>query len=457
MLVDLFMPFCEAQQAHIKRLEDRLAVDSSNSSKPPSKDEHKPSGRRSLRTKSGKPPGGQAGHAGAGPSLRDDADEILRYAVDDCPGCGHDLRGVALEEVIRKQVEDLPVIRPVITEHRVEVKRCPCCERRWRAAGCAVEHRFEYGPRIKALGVYLSAHQFIPAGRTRQLFGALGVELSTGTLDNFRKSAAGELEGFMGRLRTSISTAAAGFFDETGIKVGGVGHWVHVAATAARSLFLLHRKRGREAHAAMDVLPHFRGVLHRDDYAPYRHYTDATHSLCCAHLQRELVFATERDGQGAWADPLIGLLLRIKAAAERAPTGAVDARWRGRFRRRYAELVALGLRDNPPKIKKDGKKRGRTAQTRTVNLLLRLRDNEDEVLRFMTHPHARYDNNQAERDLRMNKVRQKVSGGFRSLEAGRQFMRIRSFIATAVKQQADPLEELVKLFTPGNTGYMRLA
>ena len=132
-------------------------------------------------------------------------------------------------------------------------------------------------------------------------------------------------------------------------------------------------------------------------------------------------------------------------------------RWQGRHRKRYRELITTGIKNNPPRIKPDGNIRGRTARSKTVNLLWRLRDKEDEVLRFMTHPDARFDNNQAERDLRMNKVRQKVSGGFRSAKAGAEFMNIRSFVSTAIKQQADPVEELVKLFTPGSTDYMRLA
>ena len=135
----------------------------------------------------------------------------------------------------------------------------------------------------------------------------------------------------------------------------------------------------------------------------------------------------------------------------------MDVRWQGRHRKRYRELITTGIKNNPPRIKPDGNIRGRTARSKTVNLLWRLRDKEDEVLRFMTHPDARFDNNQAERDLRMNKVRQKVSGGFRSAKAGAEFMNIRSFVSTAIKQLADPVEELVKLFTPGSTDYMRLA
>lgn len=468
MLVDLFMPFCEAQQATIdqkraiieeqratiKKLEDKLAINSRNSSKPLSKDEHKPPKARSLRKESGKLPSGQAGHKGHKRKLSDSPDEIIPYTVDICEDCGKDLRSVLADEILRKQVEDIPPLSTIITEYQVEVKTCPCCATRWQAGGCPVTHEFEYGPRIKAISVCLSAYQFIPALRTKQMLKVFGVELSTGTLDNFRKSANRELTDFIERLRTSIISSGSAFFDETGIKVKGVGHWVHVAATALFSLFLLHRKRGREAHTEMNVLPEYEGILHRDDY---HSYPKATHSLCNAHFLRDLIYAIDRDGQKEWADPMIKLLVRIKKQSEEAASGVVDVRWQGRHRKRYRELVAVGLKKNPPRVKKDGKIRGRTAQPKTVNLLLRLLDKEDEVLRFMAHADARFDNNQAERDLRMNKVRQKVSGGFRSPKAGAEFMNIRSFAATAIKRQADPVEELVKLFTPGNTDYMRLA
>lgn len=459
MLVDLFMPFCEAQQETIKKLEDKLAVTSANSSKPPSKDDFKPTKARSLREKSGKKPGGQLGHKGSKSRLIDNPNEIIPYTITACPGCGSNLSGVSPDGFIRKQVEDIPPLKTIVTEHRIEIKTCPCCAIQWQAAGCPedIKHEFQYGPRVKAISVYLSAFQFIPAFRTKQLLKVFGVNLSTGTLDNFRKSAARQLPEFLETLRFSIIASLCGFFDETGMKVKGIGHWVHVAATELFSLFMIHPKRGREAHDEMDVLTWFEGILHRDDYHSYHAYPQATHSLCVAHLLRDLIYAIDRDKQEEWADPFIKLLLQVKRQKVESSNGVVDRRWQGRHRKKYRELLAIGLKRNPPAVKEDGSTRGRTAQTKTVNLLLRLRDNEDEVLRFMTHALAQFDNNQAERDLRMNKVRQKVSGGFRSLVAAQEFMDIRSFVATAIKRGADPVEELVNLFTPGNGDYMRLA
>lgn len=457
LIIALFMPFCEAQQRRIKELEDKLAKNSSNSSIPPSKDTFKPSKQRSLRQLSGKKPGGQLGHKGRKKPLSDNPDEIIPYKVSHCPDCDRDLSRIAPDDIIRRQVEDLPPIKTFITEHQIELKTCPCCAVQWQAGGCSINNEFEYGPRIKAISVYLSAFQFIPAFRTKQMLSVLGVELSTGSLDNFRRRAARELQPFVNDLTQSIKTATAGFFDETSMKIKGLGHWVHVAATSLMTLFCLHPNRGRQAHRDINILPHFKGVLHRDDYHSYHAYNEATHSLCNAHLLRDLKFAIEQNNQASWAEPLIELLLKIKEQVERADGGVLTPSWQGRHRKRYQHLVAKGLQLNPPAVKKDGSRRGRTKQSRTVNLLLRFQDQEDAILRFMTHPEACFDNNQAERDLRMNKVRQKVSGGFRSKQAGEEFMRIRSLISTAIKQGVDPIEQLVAVFSPGDESYMSLA
>jgi transposase len=179
------MPFCESQQQRIKELEDKLAVNSSNSSKPLSKDDFKQPKARSLREKSGKQPGGQPGHTGQGGRLKDDPDEIIRYAILECPECGKNLSDAAPDGIIRRQVEDLPPIKTFVTEHQIELKTCPCCALELQAGGCPVVHQFEYGPRVKAICVYLSAFQFIPALRTKQMMKVMGVNLSTGSLDNF--------------------------------------------------------------------------------------------------------------------------------------------------------------------------------------------------------------------------------------------------------------------------------
>lgn len=450
----------EKLEQRIKHLEDRLAINSGNSSLPSSKDSLQSPQKRSMRTKSGKKPGGQRGHKGQGGKLKDDPDHTHKFEVTHCPDCNVDLKKQPIDLLIRKQEEDLPPIRTVVTEYQTEVKTCPCCGQQWQAMGCPnhIRHEFQYGPRIKALSVYLSAHQFLPAKRVKDTLAIFGVEISTGTLDNFRVWAAHRLGGFVNTMRQSIIDSLAGFFDETGIKVKAAGHWINVAATSLLCLFMLHAKRGRIAHDQMGVLAHFRGVLHRDDYHSYRDvYDQAKHSLCCAHLIRDLKYAIERDDQEEWAQPMIDILLRANKQTQNSSTGVLDVRWQDLLRKEYDRLVALGLSKNPLKVKENGEARGRTAQSKTCNLLLRFQNKAEDILRFMSDSNAEFTNNQAERDLRMNKVRQKISGGFRFKKAGEEFMTIRSFVATAVKGGADPVEELVKVFTPDNQEYMWLA
>ena len=462
ILVDLFMPFCRELQEENdrlrkenKELRDQLAQNSRNSSKPPSQDVNRPVKRRPQGVAK-RPVGGQPGHKGHGGQLRDKPDHIVPYRLGDCPECGHDLRQVEVEEVVRKQVEDLPPIKTVVTEYQMEVKTCPGCAVRWQAGGCEQRHEFEYGPRVKALAVYLSAYHFIPQKRVQELLGVFGIELSTGTLNNFRTAAANRLGPFIEGVRKKLGKAPAAYFDETGLRVGGIGHWVHVACDKLYSLFGIYRGRGKDAHVGMGVLPGFSGIAHRDAYRPYDEYAGKRDSLCCGHIVRELEFAIERDGQEVWAQPMKDLLLEINQQVAGRKDGVVDKRWQGRYRTRYRALIGQGLAMNPEAKRPDTQTRGATKQSKTHNLLKRMRDREEDILRFMTEPLAEFTNNQAERDLRMNKVRAKVSGGFRELEPAQEFMHIRSLVGTAIKQAICPLQTLESVFTHGNSNYMRL-
>lgn len=444
-------------EGRIKALEDQLAKNSRNSSKPPSQDKYKRVEKDLSPSPTKRKAGGQKGHLGQGGKLKEDPDHTIQYTLSACPDCGTDLQEVDLDEVLRKQVEDLPQIKTVVTEHQIEVKTCPCCGIQWQAGGCEVQHEFEYGPGIKSLAVYLSTYQFIPQQRIKELLGLFGAQISTGTLNNFRTAAAKQIAPFLDSLRQDITQAPAAHFDETGIKVGGVNHWVHVASTNTLSYFDIHRNRGQKAHRDIGILPVFSGIVHRDAYRSYDDYSQSRHSLCCAHIIRELNFAIERNGQQPWAKPLVDLLLAIKKQVEARPEAVAERRWQGRYRQQYRALLQQGLQMNPPAQRPDGQVKGATKQSKTYNLLIRLREREQDVLRFMAEPLAEFTNNQAERDLRMNKVRAKVSGGFRALTPAEEFMRIRSLISTAVKQAVCPLLALAQVFTPGNSQFLTLA
>ena len=483
MLVGLFMPFCKelyeenkrlkerikelevenkalqvenkALQAENKALRDQLAKNSRNSSKPPSQDQA--GAVKSTKKESNRPMGGQRGHTGQGGKLEEHPDTTLFYSLGDCPDCGQDLREVEVDEIIRKQIEDIPEIKTTVTEYQVEVKTCPGCRAQWQAGGCPAIHEFEYGPNVKALSVYLSTYQFIPQKRIKELLCIFGINLSTGTLNNFRKAAAKQIQPFIKELQQTIAKSPSAHFDETGIKVGKVNHWVHVASTLLLSFFGIYNKRGQQAHKEMDVLPKFSGIMHHDSYRPYNGYSESRSSLCCAHILRELQFAIERDNQQSWAQPMTELLLEIKKEVDESIHTIAELSSQHRYRKRYRKLIQQGLKMNPPAQRPDGQIKGATKQSKTYNLLVRLRDREDDILRFMSEPLAQFTNNQAERDLRMNKVRAKVSGGFRALKPAEEFMHIRSLISTAVKQSVCPLLTLKQVFSPGNNDFLHLA
>ena len=463
ILVEFFMPIIRAQGEEInllrqenKALKDQLSKNSRNSSQPPSQDVNRPVKRSSEERGVKRPAGGQKGHKGQGGKLKDNPDHIVSFQLGECPDCGHNLRQVESEEVVRRQMEDIPPIKTVVTEYQIEVKTCPGCAVRWQAGGCEQPHEFEYGPRVKALAVYLSTYQFLPQKRIKELLSVFGVHLSTGTLNNFRKSAAKHLEPFVEELRKKLEQAPAAYFDETGIRVGGQGHWIHVACNKLYALFGIFRSRGKKAHEEMGVLPGFKGTAHRDFYAPYDAYTNKSDSMCCGHIVRELRFAIENDGQQLWAKPMKDLLLQVNKQVEARKDGVADPRWQGRHRKKYRALVHQGLAMNPEVKRPEGQTKGATKQSKSYNLLKRLGGREEDILRFMVEPLAEFTNNQAERDLRMNKVRAKVSGGFRELKPAQEYMRIRSLISTAVKQAVCPLQSLEQLFTKGNLDYMNL-
>ena len=426
----------------IQKLEDQIAKNSRNSSKPPSLDLNRPVKRKSSVNMPKRDPGGQRGHKGQGGKLKDNPDNIVSYKLGECPDCGHDLREVAVEEILRRQVEDIPPIKTVVTEYQTEVKTCPVCVTRWQAGGCTQQHEFEYGKWGRE--------------RVKALLEVFGVQLSTGTLNNFRRAASKQLDGFMAGLRSNLKQAPAAYFDETGIRVSGENHWVHVASSKMCSLFGIYRGRGKSAHEAMGILPGFTGIAHRDAYRPYDDYAKKRDSLCCAHIVRELEFVIERHGQQAWAEQLKKLLLKANNKVLKSKHGVVSKTRYFRYRNKYRMLVKQGLDMNPALIRPDTQIKGATKQTKTRNLLMRLYHREEDILRFLVEPLAEFTNNQAERDLRMNKVRAKVSGGFRNLEPAQEFMRIRSLISTAIKQAVCPLQALEMVFTKGNTDYFAL-
>lgn len=437
-------------EARVEVLENQRQKNSRNSSKPPSSDGF---GKRtkSLRRKSERKRGGQVGHPGSTLEWRAEVDEIIMHRVTDCEGCGASLTAVQEEHWELRQVHDLPALRVWVTEHQAQVK---CCEQ----CGCVNQGQFpaqvrtlvQYGEGVKGLMVYLMEGQLLPSQRVCELLrDVLGCEVSEGTLYNVREQCHEQLAAMEEHLKKGLQDSAVGHFDETGMRVNGQLMWLHVACTAGLTYYFPHAKRGQAAMEAMDILPKFTGTSVHDGLSSYAHY-DCKHGLCNAHHLRELVFVGERYGQ-SWADEMIQLLVQIKEQvdiAKSADLGSLTPSQLGQFEQRYQELIETGFQANPlpPTDPASPKKKGRPKQSPPKNLLDRLQANQSAVLAFMHDFQVPFDNNQAERDLRMMKLKQKISGGFRSVEGAQMFCRLRGYISTLKKQGINVLDALTQVF-----------
>lgn len=438
--------------ARLGEFEARLPKDSHNSSKPPASDGLKRV-PRSLRQKSGGKSGGQAGHPGSTLCLADRPDVTILHTPAACAECGACLTDVAPAGCERRQVFDLPPLSLQVVEHRGLRKVCPVCRSLAAAPFPAeVAEPVQCGGRVKALCVYLQQYQLLPFARTREMMAdLLGCSLSEGTLFNSLAACHKRLLPVEAAIKAAVQEAEVGCFDETGVRLQKKLRWLHTASTSSLTFLALHAKRGKEAMDAIGVLPAFSGTAVHDAFPSYFGY-ECSHALCNAHLLRDLIFVQEQ-GQAAgqtpqpWAEKMSALLLSIKAAVETAQAQGQSHLCSSalcRFEAQYQALVEEGRAANPARAPSG--RRGRTRQAPARNLLARLDMRREAVLAFMSHFAVPFDNNQAERDLRMAKVRQKVSGCFRSAEGAAMFCRIRGYIATLRKQGLPVLTALQSVF-----------
>jgi transposase len=430
-----------SQQERMKILEGQLAKDSHNSSLPPSSDRFVRA-PKSLRQKRGKKPGGQKGHRGHHLRQVETPDDVLTHPVEVCEHCHHDLRDQHASLPERRQVIDLPAKRLWVTEHRVEEKQCPICYHLTRALfPSAVKAPAQYGRGIQTLAAYLIESQAVPYARASQLLQELlGVQLSAGSIATFVQTCHQQLAEVETSLKAALIKVPVLHQDETGLRVGKDGWWVHVCSTDRLTYYAAHPGRGRTALDAIGIAPQFRGTSVHDGLQSYQGYC-FTQALCNVHHLRELTFVKEELEQ-AWASKMKDLLLEMKAEVERAKAegqSELDLLVLARLLCRYDEILAEGYRANPPpgppKKSAQGKRKpGRAKQSPARNLLDRLSQRKWEVLRFLHDFAVPFDNNQAERDLRMIKVQQKVSGCFRTERGIAVFCRIRSYLSTLRKQ-----------------------
>ncbi|SRR5579875_412894 len=442
-----------SQQERIKALEGQLAKDSHNSSLPPSSDRFRRP-LKSLRQPSGKKPGGQKGHRGHHLRQVSTPDEVLLHSVNCCEQCHADLSQTPAAIAERRQVVDLPVKRLWVKEYQVEEKQCPHCFHRTRAAFLPeVKAPAQYGLGIQALATYLVEGQSVPYARASQLLQALlGVQLSAGSIASFIKTCHQQLTGMEASLKAALLSVPVLHQDETGMRVNTEGWWVHVCSTDRLTYLAAHPSRGRPALDALGIAPRFRGTSVHDGFNSYQGYA-STPALCNVHHLRELTFVEEELKQ-EWAHKMKDLLLEMKASVEQAKasgSGELDRPLFSRLLRRYDEILAEGYQATPPpgprKKSAQGKRLpGKIKQTPERNLLDRLSQGKWAALRFLSDFAVPFDNNQAERDLRMVKVQQKISGCFRTPVGLERFCRIRSYLSTLHKQDLNLLAALEQTF-----------
>jgi transposase len=436
-------------EALVAELRARLDQNSRNSSKPPSSDGYgkEPADKkRSLRRKSGRKRGGQAGHRGRHLARREEPDETVVHPVECCECCGRDLSGEPIVESQSRQVFDLPEMpRLDCVEHWIQKRRCECGHLTGSSFPEGVTAPACYGPRIRALGIYLVCYQHLPYKRAAEILSDwASAPISVGTLQAFVAQGADGLEGFLEEIRCLLRGSAVAHFDETGGRTAGVLAWIHCASTERLTLYTVHAKRGRDGIDAAGVLGGFAGTAVHDGWAPYRLYEKAAHALCGAHHLRELLGAEEK-GQ-SWAAVMSALLLDAKDAvdlARAAGTGSLSAAALAALGDCYRDVIAAGYEQNPD-LDADHAGR-RPKRSKAQNLLLRLDEREHEALRFAHDFQVPFDNNLCERDLRMIKLQQKISGCWRTLEGAERFLAVRSYISSARKQGRAPREALLAL------------
>ncbi|MGH2804055.1 MAG: IS66 family transposase [Thermoleophilaceae bacterium] len=452
--------------ARVAELERELGRHSGNSGKPPSSDTvtqrqaqqeerlSRAERRRRARAKAKelldakdqpkRRPGKQPGEPGARLDFAEDPDAVVEHRPARCSGCDGELRDAEVCGTERRQVFDLPRRRLEVTEHRAHTCRCRCGTTTKAQFPPAARATTCYGPAVRALGCYLVARQHLPVARAAELLAdALGAPVSTGWLAGITLEAADGLEGFLDELRRQLIAADVLHADETGARISGARWWFHVACTDLLTLLDCHDRRGVAAFADMAVLPFFSGVLVSDGWKPYWSVGAAEHALCCAHLLRDLASVAQVATQQPWADAMADLLVQAKRAVDAAGNDGLDRRQLRSLRARYTRILTIGCAANPEPA--PGRKRN-ALERESWNLLRRLDTQRHDVQRHWTNPAVAFDNNQAERDVRMVKLQQKISGCFRTLAGARAFCAVRSYLQTAAKHGVGQLDALTRLF-----------
>ena len=429
-------------QAQVRRLRDAAAQSSRNSSRPPSSDRSEQPKPKSLRKKSGRKPGGQPGHPGRTLQFSEQPKDTQIHRLREC-ACGEDLSKAPAIDFERRQVFDLPSLTLECTEHRAEIKECPCCHQ-LATAGFPpdVNAPVQYGKNFRVLLGYLYDAQLGASRRIRQMCEEMfGYPVSEGTLQSARQEQYQALEPFEQHLAEILPRQPVLHVDETGLPINQVTHWLHVICTPLLTFFSVQLRRGKVAIDAIGILPQFTGWLVHDFLSSYLSFENCLHSFCKSHLMRELVFLFEQHAQ-SWAKDLYELFLEMlrDVQEQKARDAPISEAQYKRWQRRYRELLRAGRQANPLTAEQKASKRRK--QSKEQNLLDRLESYEGFILAFLWAWELPFTNNQAERDFRFMKTRIKISGCFRTLEGACRHVRIRSYIGTLRKHGLPVLQYL---------------
>jgi len=439
----------EQMQQRVEELEAQVSQDSHNSHWPSSRDKGRTE-TKSLRERSGKKPGGQPGHNGQTLKLVSEPEEVVVHRLAHCVACGHDLADGFVVDSERRQVLDLPPLQMVATEHRVEAVVCPKCHRRSQAAFPAeVAQAVQYGAQVKALSVYLHQHHLLPFARLTEVLGdLLGCSPAAGTIARWLQEAGELVAEPVAQIKAALCQSPVLHCDETGLYIDGARRWLHVAATPQLTCYEAYPKRGRQGTDALGILPDFAGTAVHDNWAAYASYP-CRHALCNVHHLRELTYVHEQFGQ-SWAGEFKHFLLAVKAQVDQARAQGqttLPPNLRADIDQQYQQLVEQALAETapPPEGWPKGK-RGRVKKTKARNLAERFDQKRTQILASVDDFTVPFDNNLAERDIRMVKVQQKISGCFRSWAGAQSACRLRSYLSTMCKQGHSPFDLLTALF-----------
>lgn len=439
----------QKQQELIEKLQGQIAKNSSNSSKPPSSDGPRKKRTKSLRKKGARPSGGQKGHKGKTLKQVENPEHTVVHKACNCTHCQARLDNVLVTDYEDRQVFDIPAIHIEVTEHKAEIKFCPQCGKVNKGVfPDQVTQPVQYGDNVKSHAVYFNNYHHIPVARTGEIFeDVFGHRISDAVIINSSNDGAIAVAPSTEATKEQLKQSDIANFDESGLRVKGKLHWLHVASNDALTHYEVHEKRGQVAMDDIGILPEFQGIAIHDHWKSYFAYEDCDHGLCNAHHLRELKFIHEQYNQ-EWAQKMSDLLVKANKkvnSAKDADNDRLEPAQIYSIESAYDKIVNEGLEVNPPPEKEPGK-RGRVKQSPPKNLLDRLKSHKDDILRFIHNFSVPFDNNQGERDVRMIKVKQKVSGTFRTDYGADIFCRIRGYISTVRKNDCNVIGAIKDAF-----------